>query len=241
MRRIFASLVLLCTTFFLTPLTASAAPITVPTGLNPGDQYRLLFVTSTTRDATSNNIADYNNFVTTAANSESALAALGTTWAAIASTLSVSARDNSDTNPNISVGVPIFNLDNTLFAASNLGLWTTAASPISLPTNSSGEPALYTAWTGTTFDGVSASRPLGDEAPIYGRAEFPFNAGWFIVSQVGADSQNSFYAMSGVLTVTVPEPSSIFLTGIAVAGLAVASLLQGRHCKASTHVVRDHH
>jgi hypothetical protein len=41
-----------------------AAPITVPTGLNPGDRYRLAFVTSTTRDARSSNIADYNLFVT---------------------------------------------------------------------------------------------------------------------------------------------------------------------------------
>ena len=45
-----------------------AAPITLPTGLNPGDQYRLGFVSSTTRDATSQNIADYNDFVTATAN-----------------------------------------------------------------------------------------------------------------------------------------------------------------------------
>ena len=56
--------------------SAQAAPIIVPTGLNPGDTYRLVFVTSTGRDGTSSNIADYNAFVTASANSQAALAAL---------------------------------------------------------------------------------------------------------------------------------------------------------------------
>lgn len=56
-----------------------AVPIPVPTGLAPGDNYRLAFVTSTTRDATSSAIADYNDFVTAAALAVPELAALGTT------------------------------------------------------------------------------------------------------------------------------------------------------------------
>jgi hypothetical protein len=34
-----------------------------PTGLMPGDHFRFVFVTDGTRDVTSSNIADYNNFV----------------------------------------------------------------------------------------------------------------------------------------------------------------------------------
>ena len=34
-----------------------------PPGLNPGDPFRFVFVTAGTRDATSSNIADYDNFV----------------------------------------------------------------------------------------------------------------------------------------------------------------------------------
>ncbi len=52
--------------------------VTVPTDLNPGDQYRLVFVTNGTRDAQSTDIADYNTFVTTEANLSTELAALGT-------------------------------------------------------------------------------------------------------------------------------------------------------------------
>ena len=40
-----------------------ADPIYQPPGLNPGDMYQLIFVTSSTLTAGSNNIADYNGFV----------------------------------------------------------------------------------------------------------------------------------------------------------------------------------
>ena len=227
MNRPIAALVFSLATFAAPPAITSAGPVTLPSGLNPGEQYRLVFVTDTTRDATSSDITDYNSFVASAANSQPALAALGTTWTAIASTTSVSARDNTDTNPNVAAGVPIYNLDDTLFAASNQDLWTTAASPISIPTDSSGGPIMYTAWTGTTFDGVSASAALGTENPIYGSALSSLNAEWFIISQLSASTSNSFYAISGVLTV-VPEPGTMSLACLAAAGLAVPAFRRRR-------------
>lgn len=102
-----------------------ATGITTPTGLNPGDHYRLVFITSTTRDATSSNIADYNNFVTGVANSNPTLLSLGTTWTAIASTNTVSALANTGTDwrPAGIQGVPIFLLNNTLLATDYDQLW----------------------------------------------------------------------------------------------------------------------
>ncbi|MFM7909129.1 MAG: PEP-CTERM sorting domain-containing protein, partial [Microcystis sp.] len=41
---------------------AQAALVVLPSGLNPGDQYRLVFVTSGTRNATTTDINDYNTF-----------------------------------------------------------------------------------------------------------------------------------------------------------------------------------
>jgi hypothetical protein len=92
--------------------------VTNPTSLTNGETYRLVFVTSTTRDATSSNIADYNSFVTAVANSNAALFSLGTTWTAVASTVAVSALANTGTDwmPAGIQGVPIFRLDNTLLA-----------------------------------------------------------------------------------------------------------------------------
>lgn len=80
--------------------------VTVPTDLNPGDQYRLVFVTNGARNALSTDIADYNDFVTAQANLSTELAALGTTWFAIGSTSTVSARDNTGTDAG--GGVPIY-------------------------------------------------------------------------------------------------------------------------------------
>src|SRR5262245_19190294 len=114
---------LTCLLSLLIASSASGIPITAPTGLNPGDLYRLAFVTSTTRSAYSSNIDDYNTFVTNVANTVPELASLGTTWKAIGSTATVDARDNTGTNPvPDGVGVPIFLLNDTLLAADNFDL-----------------------------------------------------------------------------------------------------------------------
>jgi molybdopterin-guanine dinucleotide biosynthesis protein len=47
--------------------TASATLIESIAALDDGDKYRVSFVTSTKRDATSSDITDYNTFVNTAA------------------------------------------------------------------------------------------------------------------------------------------------------------------------------
>src|SRR5262249_43675213 len=44
------------------------ADIMTPSTLNPGDQFRVIFVSSGTRDATSSTIADYDTFITNLAN-----------------------------------------------------------------------------------------------------------------------------------------------------------------------------
>ena len=102
---------------------SAAQPIARPSSLNVGDSYRLAFVTSSTTAATSTDIADYNAFAAATANAQPLLSALGTTWAAIATTSTVDARDNTGTNPNIDTGVPIFLLNDTRLADNNADLW----------------------------------------------------------------------------------------------------------------------
>ena len=71
---------------FATASSAYAGAILIPPNLNPGDTYRIIFVTDSTINATSANAADYNAFVTTAAQNDPGLAALQTTWTALVST-----------------------------------------------------------------------------------------------------------------------------------------------------------
>ncbi len=210
--------------------SAAAIPITVPTSLNPGDQYRLAFVTSTERDATSSDIVDYNDFVTTAANTQAALTALGTTWNAIGSTATVDARDNTGTNPS-ATGVPIFLLNDTMLASSYPDLWdSTILVPLNVLVS-----GLFTAtidvWTGTRNVGTKAisNRFLGGSpsAPPFGLVAGKTNtiiSGWMTSTTPADTSLLPLFAMSGLLTAPtpVPEPGTILLFGVGLAGIATA-------------------
>ena len=72
-----------------------AQVVSQPPELEPGDEYRLIFTTSQRRDATSDDINVYNEFVQSVADSSPELAALGLEWRAVGWTSSVNAIDNT--------------------------------------------------------------------------------------------------------------------------------------------------
>jgi hypothetical protein len=211
-----------------------AAPVTVPTGLNPGDQYRLAFVTSTARDATSSNIADYNAFVTGVANTVPELVALGTSWTAIGSTSTVAARDNTSTNPFVNgTGVKIYRLNDTLRANDYTDLWGSESVNDHLEIDESGETVFVDVWTGTNFDGtIDPSGPLGDALPWLGDSN-ALGITW-IHFYSGEDSTTplGFYAISDVLTV-IPEPGTGLLVMSGLLGLAYRQRRYGRARRAT--------
>ena len=78
----------------------------VPSGLGAGDSFRLLFATSTTRNGTSTDIADYNTFVQNrAAAGHADIQGYSTGFRVVASTSATDARDNTSTT---GTGVPIY-------------------------------------------------------------------------------------------------------------------------------------
>ncbi len=71
----------------------------IPSGIEPGDKFRLLFMTSTRRDATSTDIADYNEHVQMAAASDEAQVAIrefAGGFKVVGCTTAVNARANTD-------------------------------------------------------------------------------------------------------------------------------------------------
>ena len=79
---------------FVVPLTWDL----LPSGLTDGDEFRLLFVSSTTRKANTSVIANYNTFVQNAAASgHSAIQAYSSHFRAVGSTSGTDARDNTAT------------------------------------------------------------------------------------------------------------------------------------------------
>lgn len=191
----------------------------------PGDQYRLIFVSSTFRDAASGDVADYNAHVQAAANA----AGLGAVnWNAIASTnvtqggtATVDARDNTGTNPNAATGFGFFLMDGmTMVAESNADLWdgaiASAVNRTELNTAYAapdGEPfAPVGVWTGTDQFGVNRGRAaLGGTSADLGLSNSTTSQ-WTRRSEVNPNTgQLGFYAVSDVLTV-VPEPTTAALT-----------------------------
>lgn len=124
--------------------------VPVPPGLAPGTTYRLVFVTSETRQPSSAQISDYDTFVTTSADDQPLLAALGTTWQVIGSTASVSASDH--------IGVffdPVYDLEGDLVANGSAGLWSgTLDAPVDY--NELGLLTLHVPFTGSTGSGGEA-------------------------------------------------------------------------------------
>ncbi|MCX6878074.1 MAG: autotransporter-associated beta strand repeat-containing protein [Verrucomicrobia bacterium] len=176
----------------------------VPVGLQPGDQYRLVFVTSGTRDATSASIADYNTFVAAAATAVPALNALATTWTCIGSTGATNANANTLTR-GTDPSAPIYNLAGWLVAGGNTALWNgSLAAPVSVA--ETGATITNDAWTGT---GTGGSRPttwfLGDTSGNWVAYGSPSVTGGNWVYGVAGHGYKtealSLYAISGIITV----------------------------------------
>ena len=201
---------------------AQGAIITQPTGLSPGDQYRLVFLTSTARDATSTDIADYNTFVTGVATAVPQLDDLGTTWTAIASTAAVDARDNTSTT---TAGVPIYGLDDLRVAADNTDLWDGSLEN-RIWTTENGSIAPGVVWTGTQTDGFEfAGSALGELAARNG-VSVATDTNWVDSGDLSNDLSLPMYAISGILIAeaveAVPEPSTWALGMSGLAAMAGA-------------------
>lgn len=192
---------------------AVAALVLVPPALNPGDQYRLVFSTSTTIPASSTDIATYNSFVNTVAAGNSLLN--GITWSAIASTPDDDARDNTGTNPSAHAGVPIYNLAGARLAISNADLWDGALeNPVAVDEN--GNPTTADVWTGTGIFGQETFNVegLGTSVVTAGKVTLSTSS-WIRGATLSNTGQSlSIYAISQVLTVAVPEYSSFGMMGL---------------------------
>ncbi len=195
-----------------TPTQVSVAPDwpLTPSGLSGGDSFRLLFVSSTTRNASDTDIATYNSFVQTAAKAGHMAISddVGDAFTAVASTSSVDARDNTSTT---GAGVPIYWLGGDKAADDYAdfydGSWDSHAARNESGTIIGGTVRVF---TGSNDDGTKhATDYLGNnnvQAGSVGTGSDPFTA----VTLAGSNSR-SFYGLSPVFTVVAPPEISVEL------------------------------
>ncbi len=211
----------------------------VPSGLDSGDEFRLLFVTMTRRNATSSDIADYDSFVQSSAagslagGSLPAIQPYASLFKALGSTSTVDARDHLGMNPDNSAhnNAHVYWLNGGRIAYGNADVWDGAWTNVGLAntrTQLGTANSVGTVFTGSNTDGTKhATRFLGaghptpvstggtrvGDNPIARSAALPGN--YFL-----------FYGVSPVFRVgLVPVPVSVDLSGV---GSSVVERIEGR-------------
>jgi hypothetical protein len=153
--------------------TASATLIESIAALEEGAMYRVLFATSTTTQALSSDIAFYNSFVSTAADSGSVTGSLGLSWKALASTAADNVQDHTGIQNSDDSLVTMFNTLGEVVAVSGKDLWNGSLNH-AIGYNADGETACRVGgdhfgcetWTGFYYSGET-EKPLGNTEDIY--------------------------------------------------------------------------
>ena len=203
--------------------TASAGlVISTPTRLNPGDHFRILFITSGTTTATSSVISNYDTFVNTDANGATYNGSV-ISWKAIVSTPTVNAIDHIGVT-----GDAVYLVDGTEASSTDgtSGLW---SGGLANPPNEylDGTSPSAQIWTGTNSDGSGdGTHALGGSDPNDITIGYSALAAgdWIANDYATPSSTLNLYGISSDLVVpgatTVPEPSTAVLAALgALAGL----------------------
>ena len=199
---------ILAVTFALFSGSGFAQITTVPPDLNPGEPYRLVFITKDKSfTALSPDILHYDALVTSQAHWSAELRALDTKWRVIGSTSSVDAKTHTDTDdsPAGANGVPIYRLDGKIIANNYDDLWDgNIQNPLYVAQDGTIRNTCCGTWTGSYADGTAvAGAELGTSHVVDG-APYATASNWIRTSPYPADRYQYLYAISDVLTVFDP-------------------------------------
>ena len=180
----------------------------IPAGLSAGDEFRLIFLSSTKRNASSTAIADYNTFVQNrAAAGHANIRAYSSGFRVVGCTANTHARDNTETT---GTGVPIYWVNGNKVADDYADFYDGDWDEEAINKNEFGENGLNTIsilnypFTGCNHNGTAA-RPLGGSNVRIGRPNSSESGAGPLsnsVADVSKTSTRPMYGLSQVFQVS---------------------------------------
>ena len=218
----------------------------LPSGLSAGDEFRLVFVTSTKRNASATSIADYNTFVQNrAAAGHTAIQSYSSGFGVVGCTADVDARDNtSTTHTSEDRGLPIYWLNGNKVADTYRDFYDGSWDDEANAKNESGTSRNLSGsnnepWTGCNHNGTEAfanftdSRALGASSVRVGRPNNSSQTANGPLGSGGAQAKSvtkPFYALSQVFTVGAGEATGVpTITGTAEVAQILTADVSGTH------------
>ena len=192
----------------------------IPSGLGAGDRFRLIFLSSTDRQAKTTNITDYNSWIQTrAAAGHADIRRSSSLFRAVGSTSFVDARDNTSTTyTDDDKGVPIYWLGGNKVADDYADFYDGAWDDEANAKDESGEDRSTSTdadlpYTGSAHDGTlgyddqGISRALGLLTTWVGRPNTagPTNGPLSSASDIDFNERHPLYGLSAVFRVTPAE------------------------------------
>ena len=180
-----------------------------PSGLGAGDQFRLLIVTSTTRNATSTNISDYDTHVQSAvAAGHASIQSHSSLFKVLGSTANVAARDHTATTyTSADKGVPIYWLGGAKAADEYEDFYDGSWDSYVFRAQTGHEISPNRVWTGTNNDGTAASNSLGSISGVSGGTKT--SGKHFVDSVFSSGTTHGFYGLSPVFQVAAVTPPTL--------------------------------
>ena len=185
----------------------------IPSGVQPGGKFRLLFITTSFLPATSGDIATYDAHVRSrAAAGHTAIRPYAQQFRAVGSTASVSARNHAGLT---GAGVPIYWLNGPQVAPNYAGFWSDRWQNWLQPDRRTqwGNPDNHSdwPWTGTATDGASHANHLG-HATHARRGRFsvgPSTTGPISDNNAPVSQLHTLYGISPVFQVDTGTPFDV--------------------------------